>query len=109
MWDRGLEWVDARDETGRIRTSHGVTTMRSDGGTATLERVVVKRNDVSVKIDAEVARLAKIVAAFEDKTLAQYLSDILKPIVEGDVERHTRDYGKGGRTPPIKPKGSWKN
>jgi hypothetical protein len=65
---------------------------------------VAKRNDVSVKIDAEVARLAKIVAAFEDKTVAEYLSESLRPIVERDVQRHTSQFG--AKAPkPREPKG----
>lgn len=32
-------------------------------------------NDVSVKIDAEAVRIAKIVAAYRDQTLAEYLSE----------------------------------
>lgn len=69
-----------------------------------LERDLVKRNDVTVKVDAEVARLAKIVSEFEGKSLAAYVSDVLRPIVERDLEKHTRKYleskepdKKGGR------------
>lgn len=46
--------------------------------------------DQVVKIDAEVARLAKIVAAFEDKSLARYISDLLKPIVEAAYDQHIK-------------------
>lgn len=49
-----------------------------------------KRNDVPVKIDAEVVRQARIVAAFEGVSLAEYLSDFLRPHVAEALERHKR-------------------
>jgi hypothetical protein len=45
----------------------------------------VKRNDVAVKLDADVARLARIVAAERGQPIAAYISDILRPIVERDA------------------------
>lgn len=54
------------------------------------EYPMAKRQDVAVKIDAEVARLAKIVAAFEDKSLARYISDLIKPIVEAAYDQHIK-------------------
>ena len=52
---------------------------------ATAEKPMVRRNDVSVKLDADVVRKAKIVAAIKDMTIAQYLSDILAEKVEQDL------------------------
>ena len=49
-----------------------------------------KRNDVPVKIDAEVVRVARIVAAYEETTLAEYLSERLRPLVQKDLEKHQR-------------------
>jgi hypothetical protein len=49
-----------------------------------------KRNDVPVKIDAEVARLARIVAAYEDTSLAEYISERLRPLVQKDLDKHQR-------------------
>jgi hypothetical protein len=49
-----------------------------------------KRNDVSVKLDAEATRLAKIVAAFRDQTLAEYLSEIVLAQAKKDLDRHMR-------------------
>lgn len=44
----------------------------------------VARNDVAVKLDAEIVRKAKHVAINRRITLAQYLSDLLQPLVERD-------------------------
>lgn len=46
-----------------------------------------KRNDVPVKLDAEVTRIARIVAAYEGMHLAEYLSERLRPLVVKDLER----------------------
>src|SRR4051812_2532370 len=51
-----------------------------------LEPPVAKRTDVTVKIDAEVVRLARIVAAYRASTVADYLSEALLPIVQRDLE-----------------------
>src|SRR4051794_38967859 len=50
-----------------------------------------KRNDVPVKLDADVVRNAKIVATFQDTTLAEYLSELLRPLVERDLAKHLRE------------------
>lgn len=56
-----------------------------------------KRNDVPVKLDAYVARLAKILAAHEDTTIAKIVSDEMEPILVARL--------KAGRIPiPPKPK-----
>jgi hypothetical protein len=55
--------------------------------TATLKAPpVAKRNDIQVKIDADVFSEAKIVAAMRNQVLAEYLSEILRPIVHRDLE-----------------------
>lgn len=59
---------------------------------AEVEAPVARRNDVSIKLDAEVARMAKLVADFEDKALAAYLSDLIRPLVEKDLERHAEKF-----------------
>jgi hypothetical protein len=58
---------------------------------------MVRRNDVAVKIDANVIREAKMVAASRDLTLAEYLSDLLRPLVHKDLEAET---GKRLAPPP---------
>ena len=50
-----------------------------------------KRNDVPVKLDAEVARKAKMVAASQDKSLAEYISETLRPIVTRALEKTLTD------------------
>jgi len=47
-----------------------------------------KRNDVVVKVDAEVIRLAKIVAAYRNQDLNVYLSEVLGPIVHEHLADH---------------------
>jgi hypothetical protein len=47
-----------------------------------------KRNDVPVKMDAEVLRIARIVAAYEDVPLAELISETLRPILTKKLEAH---------------------
>ena len=47
------------------------------------------RVDVAVKLDARVAKEAKMVAAARGVTLAEYISEILRPIVHGHLEEET--------------------
>lgn len=63
---------------------------------ATLDRTMPKpkRNDVPVKMDAEVVRQAKMVAASRDQTLAEYISETLRPIVKRALERILVDFQK---------------
>jgi hypothetical protein len=49
----------------------------------------VARNDVAVKLDAKVAKEAKMVAAARGITLAEYISEILRPIVHRDLRAET--------------------
>ena len=51
---------------------------------------VVRRNDVTVKIDAKLSHMAKIVAAHKDVSLAEYLTSVLWPIVERDLKEYSR-------------------
>lgn len=57
--------------------------------TALLERPMAKRNDVAVKIDAEVIAEAKMVAASRETTLADYLSELIRPLVRRDLQAET--------------------
>ena len=68
---------------------------------ALLERPMAKRNDVPVKVDADVVRVAKIAAAYKGLSLAEYLSETLRPIVFRDVEsEHAKVAGaKKGKKP----------
>ena len=62
---------------------------------------MAKRNDVPVKVDADVIRVAKIAAAYKGISLAEYLSETLRPIVSRDVEsEHAKVVGaKKGKKP----------
>jgi hypothetical protein len=46
----------------------------------------VARNDISVKLDAQVARKAKLVATNRGITLAEYLTSIVGPVVTRDLK-----------------------
>jgi hypothetical protein len=46
----------------------------------------MKRNDEAAKIDAEILRMARLVVTQRDVTLAQYLSDLLRPLVKKDFD-----------------------
>jgi hypothetical protein len=68
---------------------------------------MVRRKDVAVKIDAEVVRQAKIVAAYKDVSLAEYMSEAIRPIVERDLREHSRKALEGdteAAPPPPAPK-----
>jgi hypothetical protein len=72
------------------------------------DRPMTKRNDVPVKIDAEVIKVAKIAAAYRELSLAEYLSERLRPLVAEDVQRsHAENpyFGKpkGAATGPAGP------
>jgi hypothetical protein len=45
-----------------------------------------KRNDEPVKVDAEVLKMARLVVQERDTTLAEYLSELLRPLVRRDWE-----------------------
>jgi predicted HicB family RNase H-like nuclease len=48
------------------------------------------RNDVAVKLDARVAKEAKMVAAARGVTLAEYISEILRPVVHRHLEEEAK-------------------
>jgi predicted HicB family RNase H-like nuclease len=45
------------------------------------ERVMSKRNDESVRVDSDIARKARVIAADRGVSLAMYLSEILRPVI----------------------------
>lgn len=60
----------------------------------------------SIKLDAEVVRKARIVVDFRDSTLGDYLSNLLRPIVEADYRKHIEESHKEIQDKPTtKPKG----
>ena len=73
-------------------------------GTATAEREMVRRNDVSVKVAPDVLKLARAIAVYRGTSIAEYLSDTLRPIVQ---EHHAAELRKlaGEASKPSKPEG----
>lgn len=53
-----------------------------------------KRDDVTVKIDSKVYRQAKMVAAFRDIPIAEYLTDLLVKPVERDYQKLRQEMNK---------------
>jgi hypothetical protein len=44
-----------------------------------------RRDSMNVKVDAELVRKAKVVAAVRRLTLTEYISELLRPQVESDL------------------------
>ncbi len=59
------------------------------------EMMAKQRNDVSVKIDAKVYRLVKAVASYKGLSVAEYLSEIVKPLASRDWAKINREVSKG--------------
>jgi hypothetical protein len=49
-----------------------------------------KRNDEPVKLDRDVVRVARIVCAYRNLQMAEYLSELLRPLVTADHEEELR-------------------
>lgn len=64
------------------------------------ERPMTKRNDTAVKIDTEVVRRAKIVAAYRSQSLAEYLTARLAPFVEADLLEEQAKENQVAKKPP---------
>ena len=67
---------------------------------AMAEETMAKRVDVSVKMDAEVIRKAKIVAAYREMALAEFLSGELGAIIDRLLaEEHAKEIGGKAEKP----------
>lgn len=64
------------------------------------EPMAAKRHDVPVKVDAQVIADAKIAAAYKGLSLAEYISEALRPIAFRDMEEGHAQRMK----PSVKPK-----
>jgi predicted DNA binding CopG/RHH family protein len=64
--------------------------------------MAVKRNDVPVKVDSHVIARARIAASAKGLSLAEYVSETLRPIVERDIA----EFAQMEIQAPKKPKGS---
>ena len=49
-----------------------------------------KSADVNVRINAEAARLARMVSSFEEKSISDVISDIVIPILKRRYEDHIK-------------------
>lgn len=65
--------------------------------TQTLEHPMAKRNDVTVKVDTEAVRIAKIAASFKDVSLAEYISTLILTHAPGDIDRGHSELSKGSK------------
>ena len=61
---------------------------------------MAKRNDETARIDSEVMRLARVIAASRNQTVAEYLSNTLKPLVTRDYAEFIAKEAKGIEKPP---------
>lgn len=61
-----------------------------------------KRNDVSVRIEADLLQKARVIAAIRDVSITQYLSDVLRPSIERDFTKSIADVSRD--QPPRRPK-----
>jgi hypothetical protein len=58
---------------------------------------------ISVKIDADVYRLIRTVAAWRGENISDYLTGIVRPIAERDVARINKAAKKPAKKPSKKP------
>ena len=56
--------------------------------------VTSERDDVVVKIDTQVAAKARYVASTRKITLAEYLSELIRPLVDRDFDRAVKENQK---------------
>jgi hypothetical protein len=71
--------------------------------TIAAERQMVRRNDVSVKMDASVVDECRIAAAFKSMSLAEYISETMREAARRDIdEGYAR---RTGENPPPKSAG----
>ena len=66
---------------------------------ATLDPPMVKRNDVSVKMDEAVVDDCRIAAAFRGMSLAEYLSETMKAAAKRDIDEGYAKRAEGERQP----------
>ena len=63
---------------------------------------VAKRNDETVRVDADILRKARIVAAIKGLSLAEYLSEVLRPAVDREHAELVTEEAKGVKPKPPK-------
>ncbi len=63
------------------------------------EMARTRRNDVAVKLGADVVKMARHLAVDQNVPLAEYLTERLRPLVERDFEEMTKRLKKPEATP----------
>jgi hypothetical protein len=53
----------------------------------TTEALMVRKTMASVKIDPEVYHLCKIIAAWKEQDVSEYLSDLVRPMVRREFKK----------------------
>jgi hypothetical protein len=56
-----------------------------------------EREDVSIKFDKSLAAMARLVAASRKVSLAEYLSELARPLIEKDLAREMKRLEGGKR------------
>jgi hypothetical protein len=62
-----------------------------------LDRPKMARNDLAVKMGADVVKMAKHIAIDRGITLAEYLTERIRPLVEQDFEEMAKHLKKPSR------------
>ncbi len=75
--------------------------MARSGGDENMGRKKTAPPSKSVRIHEDVYKKAMIVAGYEEKDLTQFLSDLLRPLIEASLIRHAEKTvkSKGKQTP----------
>jgi hypothetical protein len=71
---------------------------------ALLETPMTKRNDVSVKMDAQVVEDCRIAASFRKMTLAEYLSETMREAAKRDIDEGYAQRAAAQAKPQAPPK-----
>jgi hypothetical protein len=80
-----------------------ITGTRRTDMAATLDQTKMARNDLAVKMAAEIVKKAKHIAINRGITLAEYLSERIRPLVDQDFEE---EMAKMLKRPEVRAKGS---
>lgn len=76
-----------------------LATEEQTGSAVAKKKITPPRNDEAVRIRSDVIAKARVVASFENKSIADYISDTLRPIVDRDFAKHIKRHS-GKVDPP---------
>lgn len=62
---------------------------------AVCEPIMAKAHNESVRLDGDIMRKARVVAAIKDVAVSKYLADLLRPLVDRDHRNTVADEAKG--------------